>query len=71
MLLVWSRLFLNISLNNLWEALICTVYLKHCNRYMEFNLGIKVTHLIDGTDLFRNGGLVLVGETIVANFHSS
>jgi hypothetical protein len=32
----------------------------YCNRYMEFNclLSVKVTHLIDRTDLFRVGGLV-------------
>jgi hypothetical protein len=43
------------------------------NRYMEFNclLGVKVTYLIDGTDLFRVGGLVLGAETIVSNMHSS
>jgi hypothetical protein len=33
-------------------------------------LGVKVIHLIDGTDLFRGGGLVLGGETLVTNLRS-
>jgi hypothetical protein len=31
----------------------------------------KVIHLIDGTVLFRVGGLVLGGEAIVTDLHSS
>jgi hypothetical protein len=40
---------------------------------MEFNflLDVKIIYLIDGTDLFRVGGLVLGGETIVTDLHSS
>jgi hypothetical protein len=34
-------------------------------------LGVKVIHLIDGTDLLRVGGLVLGGETIVTGLRSS
>jgi hypothetical protein len=32
---------------------------------------VKITYLIDGTDMFRVGGLVLGGETVVMNLHSS
>jgi hypothetical protein len=40
---------------------------------MEFNcsLGVKVIYLIDGTDLFRVGGLVMGGEMILMDLHSS
>jgi hypothetical protein len=43
-----------------------------CNRCMEFNLlGVKVIYLIDRTELFRVGGLVLGGETVVTDLYSS
>jgi hypothetical protein len=37
----------------------------------KFLLSVKVVYLIDGTDLFRVGGLVLAGETIVTDLHNS
>jgi hypothetical protein len=41
---------------------------------MEFDLlllGVKVIYLIDRTDLYRVGGLVLSGETFITDLHSS
>jgi hypothetical protein len=44
----------------------------YCNRYMEFNclLSVEFIHLIGRTDLFRVGGLVFGGATIVTILHS-
>jgi hypothetical protein len=36
-----------------------------------FLLGVKIMYLIGGIDLFRAGGVVLAGETIVMNLHNS
>lgn len=36
----------------------------------KFLLGIKVMYLVDRTDLFRAGGLVLGAEMFVMNLHS-
>jgi hypothetical protein len=46
-----------------------TVY----NRHMEFTclFGVKVIYLINRTDLFRAGGLVFGGNSIVTDLHSS